>query len=1408
MGGRNKRTLQFDLLLTRLPEQHKPPLQDVIQELPELNDDPLQPFSPDEQRQLLIGFSTVAPGASSPQLGAAVSVSVLDSDPSKSPRSPTNRRTKATTRAMTQANISGMITLTPQKFNTLRATITASTEVSTSERKTPKSLNQPPTEEVGATILNFFLALAPRLHSKYARYDEVDDATLRHFENEVVPGAPPLADHEASLFASSLLYDSSDFKRIPNTIQEPAEYFERKISGNVSGGKIVLRVDAPASRVFSWLWRVDTYERLIQHHDDEGLAALHETIIIPNSHSMIYSFLITLGFGLDDRVMSTWFAWKRADHGGFLLAFAPTSECPAKQYVDAMDSTIREDEKACKAEKGELRGLWDIEFLAQRVCKVTLVMQGKIGGKIPLSLLNSRVKTSLGLANRIRDKYERKGEDVDKEVRAAFRYPPAVSELNPERRAFIADCLALETDSNAGSEPWKTLSSPSPLVTMRSKYVRTETGNLISGERVVIGQAVTILDCPPCQALAWLQDVCGRGRTRRSMEERNPARVIIRANDPHDVVYSFIKRMPFPFVSREVVCRQLCALDDCGTGDLLCAFQPEESIEVDYGVEMKTVFARCTGITRLRAINDSQCELACYQHLDAGGLLPPALANKQTSVALRPIVELRNVFQRDDEVDEAERNELARVMKHDAQDFSDEEAALVSGVQDNLGRIAASEFRELNSPDRFVNMSLHFTEGESCGVMRATTVLDAPIEECAANEMSMQSRANSKEMADYGGLERSLTKRNNHSAVFKAVYDFKIIAFLPREFLLCVMWRKLDENTIVVVSDNADLPDQFPINPKYVRAATTAYWKYERLPNDGAVEQTKVTWVQQADLKGFAPKAVVNSGVVGQLMYLSKIRKRFDRSAAIDLASRARIVETIKNDAEVYSEEENIILIEGLGHFVLFSGTKAKELRMPLPTMTAKIALGKGEHTAMWGYTVSIVRASPEEILSLMWDSLSREKRKHDDLEKAIDDKPNGHNQLVYSRKLTPKITANRDFLGRCIWRREPDGSFVYTTRPEESDLRHPLHGVVRGKYPSTVKIKRLNSKDTRVEYVINPNAGGKLPSWLTNRWMKSALMKTFEIQFFFQSLRGLEDYDARDGEAVGEIMLVEMEADSHPEKGKTKSDARVKGMFERHKGLKEIGSKYPFFEGMMKRVVENKLRPAVDVGTKLCNVSGREGVKMGAGLSIAMAGNLTSEAAVDEWILKYPALRELDREELWFRPMMKAVAKKLLSEAPWGLKFRMFLGVFLSITDMVSDVNVSVAYLGTPGMEWYGWLLLGMVGLNMILQIVHVTVQNWKHKNKLPREYLIVLLCLKQGFEAYNIIHGREQEEFHVMDAKTELVATRGIEMFTEAIPGSIVQILAILQVYLGGKDIPNRALVSVVVSALTTGYTSSTIR
>jgi hypothetical protein len=120
-------------------------------------------------------------------------------------------------------------------------------------------------------------------------------------------------------------------------------------------------------------------------------------------------------------------------------------------------------------------------------------------------------------------------------------------------------------------------------------------------------------------------------------------------------------------------------------------------------------------------------------------------------------------------------------------------------------------------------------------------------------------------------------------------------------------------------------------------------------------------------------------------------------------------------------------------------------------------------------------------------------------------------------------------------------------------------------------------------------------------------------------------------------------------------------------------------------------------------------------------------------------------------------------------------------MVDMVTDVQVIVEYLNTPGKEAYAYPLMGMVGTCLFLQLLVVFVQTRKGaKAKMAKEVLIVLSGLKPGFDAYQVAKGAEQSTGSVFDPGTELALTKSVEMVAESIPGSFPHLTLHLRIAL----------------------------
>ena len=170
---------------------------------------------------------------------------------------------------------------------------------------------------------------------------------------------------------------------------------------------------------------------------------------------------------------------------------------------------------------------------------------------------------------------------------------------------------------------------------------------------------------------------------------------------------------------------------------------------------------------------------------------------------------------------------------------------------------------------------------------------------------------------------------------------------------------------------------------------------------------------------------------------------------------------------------------------------------------------------------------------------------------------------------------------------------------------------------------------------------------------------------------------------------------------------------------------------------------------------------------------------------------------------MLNVVAKRLLGEVSWGLKMRVTMGAGLSILDMATDIFVIWGYVGKDDTRHYGWMLLGMVVGSVVNQLLMVFSLNNKKPWVMAKEMLIVVTLMKPAVDAFRVASGHEMDELHTVDAKSELTGTKMIEMVSESIPGSLLQ----LYVLLGVKNVSRATVGSVIVSAMTTGFSSASI-
>jgi hypothetical protein len=152
----------------------------------------------------------------------------------------------------------------------------------------------------------------------------------------------------------------------------------------------------------------------------------------------------------------------------------------------------------------------------------------------------------------------------------------------------------------------------------------------------------------------------------------------------------------------------------------------------------------------------------------------------------------------------------------------------------------------------------------------------------------------------------------------------------------------------------------------------------------------------------------------------------------------------------------------------------------------------------------------------------------------------------------------------------------------------------------------------------------------------------------------------------------------------------------------------------------------------------------------------------------------------------------------------RVAVGAITSMTDLLTDVYVTYMFWSD---QKYGYFKASLASLTLSMGIQMLVV--WGQNRKLGmvrvmREWFPILIGFKPAVDAYRVAKGEKQEAGKSFDPMVEMTFMKCTEMFAEAIPGVIIQLMAIAT---NDGEVADAAWVSLSVSALTTGFASATV-
>ncbi|GMI19434.1 hypothetical protein TeGR_g7143 [Tetraparma gracilis] len=405
-----------------------------------------------------------------------------------------------------------------------------------------------------------------------------------------------------------------------------------------------------------------------------------------------------------------------------------------------------------------------------------------------------------------------------------------------------------------------------------------------------------------------------------------------------------------------------------------------------------------------------------------------------------------------------------------------------------------------------------------------------------------------------------------------------------------------------------------------------------------------------------------------------------------------------------------------------------------------------------------------------------------------------------------PSPLSDRDGVFALVVQPLENGECIMSVESIEHDRAPRREGVVRLHARRLMRFKPLSPTTTRFTITTVFDLGGSIPRFISDSFTTPVAARApLDALRYFNQVKAAKSFEAADAKELGQLLVL----DTDNVRGKRDPDpleAKLRTFVDRSAVLRGARSTCPWIEVLLKEVLRNRLRVPKGSMKALEEFTEEDARKAGRGFANALVANATAEAAVDEWVMTYPALSELEQRYPFVRPMMNAVASSILAQVAWGVKFRAYLGAGVSAADALSDAYmINEFYVMGKVSTANG--LMAMVGANLGFQVLVVFIQTQGLKKDKWRTALVEMLSVvtftKPGLDAYRVASGAEQLPGAAASPLMEMLYVKGGELFFEAIPGLVLQLVAVLL----AKERSTSAYVSIWISTASTALTATTM-
>jgi hypothetical protein len=185
---------------------------------------------------------------------------------------------------------------------------------------------------------------------------------------------------------------------------------------------------------------------------------------------------------------------------------------------------------------------------------------------------------------------------------------------------------------------------------------------------------------------------------------------------------------------------------------------------------------------------------------------------------------------------------------------------------------------------------------------------------------------------------------------------------------------------------------------------------------------------------------------------------------------------------------------------------------------------------------------------------------------------------------------------------------------------------VVRARMLRAYRIVETAPGVCKLSVTTQMDVRGSIPRKVNTAFMAPALSVTpLNTIRFFVHVKDPAGTEAADAKVLGQLLVLDMDEVRGKRDGQP-LEVKLRTFVDRTAVLRDAREVVPWIETLLKEVLRNRLRAPKGSMKALAEFTEEDARKAGKGFANALVANATAEAAVDEWVMTYPALRELEQ--------------------------------------------------------------------------------------------------------------------------------------------------------------------------------------